>query len=142
MKKMIFSEKLKKEYDFLQKSSKKYDLLFYEFNHEDEEGFHYNAYFLRDKDFSKEAKEYVSKNKTILFNEAKNSELESVNLEEITEEARNKRNKLLIETDYLMMPDYPISEEQLSLLKKYRKKLREVPEQEGFPQNIIWPKKP
>lgn len=56
--------------------------------------------------------------------------------------AREKRDRLLAETDYLLMPDYPISEEALAALKTYRQALRDVPEQEGFPNAIEWPSKP
>ena len=56
--------------------------------------------------------------------------------------AREKRDGLLAETDYLLMPDYPISEEALAALKTYRQALRDVPEQAGFPSKIEWPEKP
>lgn len=56
--------------------------------------------------------------------------------------AREKRDQLLAETDYLLMPDYPISSEALVALKTYRQALRDVPEQEGFPKTIEWPSKP
>lgn len=56
--------------------------------------------------------------------------------------AREKRDELLTETDYLLMPDYPISEEALVALKTYRQALRDVPEQAGFPSKIEWPEKP
>ena len=53
--------------------------------------------------------------------------------------AREKRDRLLAETDYLLMPDYPISSETLASLKAYRQALRDVPEQSGFPASIEWP---
>lgn len=56
--------------------------------------------------------------------------------------AREKRDGLLAETDYLLMPDYPISEEAIAALKTYRQALRDVPEQTGFPNTIEWPSKP
>lgn len=56
--------------------------------------------------------------------------------------AREKRDELLTETDYLLMPDYPISEEALAALKTYRQALRDIPEQSGFPKTIEWPSKP
>lgn len=53
---------------------------------------------------------------------------------------RNKRNKLLKETDWLFLSDVEIlnSEEW----KKYRQDLRDVPQQDSFPNKIIWPIKP
>lgn len=56
--------------------------------------------------------------------------------------AREKRDELLTETDYLLMPDYPISIEELELVKSYRQTLRGIPEQEGFPRSVEWPEKP
>lgn len=55
---------------------------------------------------------------------------------------RAKRNSLLSETDYLMMPDYPISEEYRDKIKLYRQQLRDITEQEGFPNNVVFPTLP
>ena len=52
---------------------------------------------------------------------------------------RAKRDALLAETDFLMMPDYPLGEEDATALKTYRQGLRDVPTQEGFPTEITWP---
>ena len=56
--------------------------------------------------------------------------------------ARQKRDRLLAATDYLVTPDYPISDDRLAKIKTYRQALREIPEQAGFPRTIAWPKKP
>ena len=56
--------------------------------------------------------------------------------------ARQKRDRLLAATDYLVTPDYPISDDRLAKVKTYRQALRDIPEQEGFPRTITWPKKP
>ena len=53
--------------------------------------------------------------------------------------AREKRDQLLAETDYLLMPDYPLSDEKREAVKAYRQALRDVPEQSGFPASIEWP---
>lgn len=52
---------------------------------------------------------------------------------------RQKRNNLLIETDIYMLPDFPITTEQLEIVKEYRKALRnftknnyELPERPDF----------
>lgn len=55
---------------------------------------------------------------------------------------RAKRDALLAETDYLLMSDYPVSEETLEAVKAYRQALRDVPEQSGFPQSVTYPTKP
>ena len=56
--------------------------------------------------------------------------------------ARQKRDRLLAATDYLVTPDYPISDDRLAKVKTYRQALRDIPEQAGFPRTITWPKKP
>ena len=56
--------------------------------------------------------------------------------------ARQKRDRLIAVTDYLVTPDYPISDDRLAKIKTYRQALRDVPEQAGFPRTITWPEKP
>lgn len=72
---------------------------------------------------------------------------EAVHVPEPTEEelARNVRcirNAKLSETDYLVVPDYPISEENLAEVKVYRQALRDITKQVGFPKDVIWPDLP
>ena len=62
--------------------------------------------------------------------------------EELAQQIRVKRNSLLSQTDYLMMPDYPINDDNHKLIKEYRQALRDIPEQSGFPSSITWPDKP
>ena len=62
--------------------------------------------------------------------------------EEYASEAREKRNILLTESDYLAMPDYPLDEYKKFAILSYRQLLRDISEQSGFPRNIIWPEKP
>lgn len=57
-------------------------------------------------------------------------------------DARLERNKLLSDTDHLIQSDYPISDEKRQEIKVYRQALRDIPQQDGFPDNIIWPDKP
>ena len=56
--------------------------------------------------------------------------------------ARQKRDRLIAATDYLVTPDYPISDDRLVKVKIYRQALRDIPEQAGFPRTIAWPDKP
>ena len=56
--------------------------------------------------------------------------------------ARQKRDRLIAATDYLVTPDYPISADRLAKVKTYRQALRDIPEQSGFPRTITWPEKP
>lgn len=62
--------------------------------------------------------------------------------EDRAEAARKKRDQLLSDTDYLLMPDYPLEAAELEAVKTYRQALRDVPEQAGFPSAIEWPSKP
>ena len=57
-------------------------------------------------------------------------------------EAREKRNALIAETDFMAMPDYPLDAEKKAAVLAYRQALRDVPEQAGFPRQIDWPVKP
>lgn len=63
-------------------------------------------------------------------------------LKEAEEQVRSKRDSLISDTDYLLMDDYPISEEDLAAVKAYRTALRDVPQQEGFPREVVWPEAP
>ena len=56
--------------------------------------------------------------------------------------ARQKRDRLIAATDYLVTPDYPIEPDRLAKVKIYRQALRDIPEQSGFPRSITWPEKP
>ena len=56
--------------------------------------------------------------------------------------ARQKRDRLIATTDYLVTPDYPIESDRLAKVKTYRQALRDIPEQAGFPRTITWPDKP
>ena len=62
--------------------------------------------------------------------------------EEYASEAREKRDRLLSETDFMLMPDYPLSESKRAAVAAYRQALRDVPAQAGFPRQIDWPVKP
>ena len=62
--------------------------------------------------------------------------------EELAQQIRAKRNGSLNQTDYLMMPDYPISDDKRKLIAEYRQALRDITEQDGFPRAITWPEKP
>lgn len=59
--------------------------------------------------------------------------------EEAEKSVRAKRDSLISETDYLLASDYPISAEDLEAVKVYRQALRDVPQQEGFPFDVVWP---
>lgn len=63
-------------------------------------------------------------------------------VQELASMVRSQRDAKLSATDYLVVPDYPISPEDLEAVKVYRQALRDIPEQSGFPKNVQWPVEP
>ena len=57
-------------------------------------------------------------------------------------EARAKRDKLLAETDWTQVLDAPIDAATREAYRAYRQALRDIPDQEGFPESITWPELP
>lgn len=62
--------------------------------------------------------------------------------EELARQVRDKRDRKLEETDWYMMPDYPTDPETLEFVKSYRKALRDITLQSGFPRDVKWPEVP
>lgn len=60
----------------------------------------------------------------------------------LADAARARRDALIAATDYLLMPDSPISTAQLAEVRAYRQALRDLPLQPAFPQAIDWPALP
>lgn len=59
--------------------------------------------------------------------------------EELAERVRRERDGKITETDWYMMPDYPADPETLEVVKNYRKALRDITLQSGFPRDVEWP---
>lgn len=55
---------------------------------------------------------------------------------------RKQRDQFLAETDWAVLPDSPLDGTSQTALKAYRQALRDVPQQEGFPNSISWPNMP
>ena len=67
------------------------------------------------------------------------TDLGAVPVVDTTEDnAREKRNNLLAETDWWAMSDRTMTSDQ----QDYRNLLRQVPQQDGFPFSVTWPTKP
>ena len=62
--------------------------------------------------------------------------------EALAAEVREQRDQLLKDSDWTQMPDSPLSESEKEAWKEYRQELRDVPQQEGFPENVTWPDAP
>ena len=68
-------------------------------------------------------------------------------LEEKFSSLRAIRDGKLNATDYLIMPDYPISADELAAVQEYRQALRDLPSQDGAPwdggrEETPWPEMP
>lgn len=54
-------------------------------------------------------------------------------------DVRAKRNQKISDCDWTQLPDAPVDSVAWSV---YRQSLRDVPSQEGFPWNVVWPTQP
>ena len=92
----------------------------------------HNAYTLED------VRTYLLDNPEMLV------DLEKIEAERITREARAKRDTLLKETVDSVNPMRweALTEQQKDAWRTYRQALLDVPQQEGFPTNIVWPEAP
>ena len=85
--------------------------------------------------WSPEREEYI---KGIAYN----GEYTIEDVPETADEARTKRGKLLEETDWTQVLDAPIDAATREAYRAYRQALRDLPQQEGFPDTITWPELP
>ncbi len=58
------------------------------------------------------------------------------------DEVREFRNYSLLDTDIWAISDHPDFVAMSDEKTLYRQKLRDIPEQSGFPANVVWPTKP
>jgi hypothetical protein len=56
------------------------------------------------------------------------------------QDVRRKRDALLIDSDYILMPDYPM--EDKSDWEAYRQELRDVPQDYDDAEDVEWPEAP
>jgi hypothetical protein len=59
--------------------------------------------------------------------------------EQQAKSVRDQRNRLLAESDWTQLPDSPPDALAWGV---YRKALRDIPSQPGFPWDVDWPVKP
>ena len=64
------------------------------------------------------------------------AELEAERLESLAKAVRAKRDALIKETDFYVLPDYPNAPQGIA---EYRQALRDITEQPGFPHDVTWP---
>jgi len=65
-------------------------------------------------------------------------QIQQENHETQKQNVRNQRNQLLKETDWTALNDVPPNQAWV----EYRQALRDITEQEGFPEGVVWPVKP
>lgn len=103
---------------------------------------------LTDKDFNVFVMPYI-----LLFKEAE----EDARKQEVAQQndpifcaqqIREKRDYLISQTDFMLMQDYPLSDEDKKNMEVYRQALRDITKDPSFPwtgtpvDNIPWPKNP
>ena len=95
--------------------------------------------------WDEESQKFIQNFKVISLTQEELASIREMKEQEAMSKLREIRDKRLSETDYLLMVDYPISEENLAEVKQYRQALRDLPQQEGAPWldgEIPWPALP
>jgi hypothetical protein len=57
-------------------------------------------------------------------------------------EARAERNALITASDWTQVADAPLTQNERARWREYRQRLRDVPQQPGFPASVEWPAEP
>lgn len=60
----------------------------------------------------------------------------------LPKQIRDKRSRLLAESDWTQVNDSPLSNEKKTEWSTYRQALRDITTQSGFPTDIVWPIQP
>ena len=102
-----------------------------------------------EKEYAENVAPYVEaweKEKARLDAEAEKRVEEAKSPERLAEAIRQERNVRIAATDYLMLPDYPLTETERAAWEHYRAALRGITELEGFPwedlDSVPWPMSP
>ena len=69
-------------------------------------------------------------------------QLETERLEQASESVRNQRDRLLTETDWVVVKHNELGTSIPQEWLDYRQALRDITEQSGFPDNVEWPTAP
>ena len=77
-------------------------------------------------------------NQIIAENPEREGEIGTADVASIS--VRERRDTLLAESDWRVLPDNPSPSPEA--WKTYRQQLRDLPSQEGWPFNVVWPEKP
>ncbi len=70
------------------------------------------------------------------------SVLEAARLAECRSQTLTRRGMLLTSSDWTVLQDVPMPAATRALWATYRQALRDLPEQAGFPDGVVWPSPP
>lgn len=65
-----------------------------------------------------------------------------IKTEEASKSVRATRDKLIAETDWIVIKNLELNQNVPGVWEVYRQNLRDVPAQAGFPHSVNWPAKP
>lgn len=85
---------------------------------------------------------YTDVQGTVHTKEQQEAEYQSRLDAEKAKSARDQRDKLLLDTDWIVISNIEKGTEIPTEWQSYRQALRDIPSQAGFPNNIVWPEKP
>ena len=78
----------------------------------------------------------------VRITDAEVMELRKPTVEQLSAEARARRDTLLSSCDWTILSDAPLTTAKKNAWKAYRQALRDIPSQPGFPNDIQWPSIP
>lgn len=64
------------------------------------------------------------------------------NFDALIAQILSKRNLLLLQSDWTQLPNNPLTSEKQQSWATYRQLLRDIPQQSGYPLNVVWPQQP
>lgn len=67
---------------------------------------------------------------------------DEIDLEMRWDSVKRRRNELLENSDWTQLLDSPLSTEVRSAWATYRQQLRDIPQQNVEPENVVWPTQP
>ena len=67
---------------------------------------------------------------------------EDVDADKKSERILQKQKQILTSCDWTQLADVDLTEEEKTAWTKYRQAVRDVNNQDGFPENVTWPEKP
>lgn len=82
---------------------------------------------------------FVWSNKTFLWEDPRS---EQQKYDSCVQAVNAQRIQLLYESDWTQIPNNPLTEQLQQDWANYRQQLRDIPQQSGYPFNVVWPTAP